>query len=231
MMLRRIKCVCQSASVFVLVLLMQGCQSANPMLDTFSQVWPAPMQVANLTLGYEYLWVSWDGKASVMALGAREMHDSAVHEHWYTGQGEMLYLVDGRVQQALGFTHELRQQKGAPPAWRSFAAQLEQVSMKEQNQSNKDVVWTRQLDVMPGYRFCVQETVVSSTVAEPTRMPEGVPAHAHWVADKVLGKKANGLPWLYAQLFAVANGRVVYSEQCLAPAVCLKLRPLGGVLP
>jgi hypothetical protein len=29
----------------------------------------------------------------------------------------------------------------------------------------------------------------------------------------------------------VANDRVVYSEQCLAPAVCLKLRPLGVVVP
>ena len=135
----------------------------------------------------------------------------------------MLYLVNGRVQQALGFTHELRQQTGTPPAWGRFDAALVQAT--------QDVVWTRQLDVMPGYRFGVQETVVSRTVAEPTRLPEGVPAHAPWVADEVLGKKANGLPWVYAQLFAVANGRVVYSEQCLAPAVCLKLRPLGVVVP
>jgi hypothetical protein len=223
MMLPRVKCVCQFVSTFVLVLLMQGCQSTNPMLDTFSLVLPAPVQVANLAPGFEYLWVSVDGKASVMALGARETRGTAVHEHWYTGQGEMLHLVNGRVQQALGFTHELRQQTGAPPAWGRFDAALVQAT--------QDVVWTRQLDVMPGYRFGVQETVVSRTVAQPTRLPEGVPAHTQWVADEVLGKKANGLPWVYAQRFAVANGRVVYSEQCLAPAVCLKLRPLGVVVP
>jgi hypothetical protein len=184
---------------------------------------------------FEYLWVSVDGKASVMALGAREARGTAVHEHWYTSQGEMLHLVNGRVQQALGFTHELRQQTGAPPAWDSFAAQRMPMNMKDQVSASphatKNAVWTRQLDVMPGYRYGVQETVVSRTVAEPTRLPEGVPAQAHWVADEVLGKKTNGLPWVYAQRFAVANDRVVYSEQCLAPAVCLKLRPLGVVVP
>lgn len=235
MMLPRIKCVCQYVSVLVLVLLMQGCQSTNPMLDTFSRVFPAPVQFANLAPGFEYLWVSVDGKASVMALGARETRGTAEHEHWYTGQGEMLYLVNGRVHQALGFTQELRQQTGAPPAWDSFAAQLMPMNMKDQvsapPHATKDVVWTRQLDVMPGYRFGVQETVVSRTVAEPARWPEGVPAHAQWVADEVQGKKTNGLPWVYAQRFALVNNRVVYSEQCLAPAVCLKLRPLGVVVP
>lgn len=231
MILHCLKCVSLSMSVLVVALTLQGCRGSNPVYDTLTNVLPWSQQYANLQPGFEYLWVSVDGKASVMALGARETRGNAVHEHWYTGQGEMLHLVDGRVQQALGFTHELRQQTGAPPAWGSFAAQLGQVSMKDQTQSTKDVVWTRQLDVMPGYRFGVQETVVSRTVAEPARLPEGVPANAQWVADEVRGKKANGLPWVYAQRFALANNRVVYSEQCLAPAVCLKLRPLGVVVP
>jgi hypothetical protein len=223
MMLRCLKCVCLYVSAMVVALTMQGCRSTNPVYDTLTNVLPWSQQYASLQPEFEYLWVSVDGKASVMALGAREARGTAVHEHWYTGQGEMLYLVEGRVQQALGFTHELRQQRGTPPAWGRFDAALVQAT--------QDVVWTRQLDVMPGYRFGVQETVVSRTVAEPTRLPEGVPAHAQWVADEVLGKKANGLPWVYAQRFAVANGRVVYSEQCLAPAVCLTLRPLGVVVP
>jgi hypothetical protein len=223
MMLRCLKCVSLYMSALVVALTMQGCRGSNPVYDTLTNVLPWSQQYASLQPGFEYLWVSVDGKASVMALGAREARGTAVHEHWYTGQGEMLYLVNGRVQQALGFTHELRQQTGTPPAWGRFDAALVQAT--------QDVVWTRQLDVMPGYRFGVQETVVSRTVAEPTRLPEGVPAQAQWVVDEVLGKKANGLPWVYVQRFAVANGRVVYSEQCLAPAVCLKLRPLGVVVP
>ncbi|CAN1486303.1 Group 4 capsule polysaccharide formation lipoprotein GfcB [Burkholderiaceae bacterium] len=214
-------------------LMAQGCRSVNPVYDTFTNVLPRSLLVTNLQPGFEYLWVSVYGKASVMALGARETRGNAVHEHWYNGQGEMLHLVDGRVQQALGFAHELRQQTGAPPAWASFQGEMQrtQAQAERQAQATKDVTWKRQLDVMPGYRFGVQETLVSRTLAEPDRLPEGVPANAQWVADEVFGKKANGLPWVYAQRFAVANGRVVYSEQCLAPAVCLKLRPLGVVVP
>jgi hypothetical protein len=225
MNLRFFLCVPLYAPLFASVLLLQGCRSSNPVYDTLTNVLPWKAQYANLQPGFEYLWVSLDGKASVMALGSRDVRGTAVHEHWYTGQGEMLYLVDGRVQQALGFTHELRQQTGAPPVWGSFEAVLGQV------QPIKDVTWTRQLDVMPGYRFGVQETLVSRPLAEPARLPEGVPARAQWVADEVQGKQANGLPWVYAQRFAIKNNRVVYSEQCLAPNLCLALRPLGVVVP
>jgi hypothetical protein len=222
------------ASLLAGVLMLQGCRSSNPVYDTLTNVLPWKQQYASLQPGFEYLWVSFDGKASVMALGAREMRGAAVHEHWYNGQGEMLHLVNGRVQQALGFTHELRQQTGmAPPAWSSFGAALGQTLGQAlgQGQTIRPVTWSRQLDVMPGYRFGVKEFVVSRSEAEPARLPEGVPAGAQWVADEVQGKKANGSPWVYAQRFAVANDRVVYSEQCLAPVVCLKLRPLGVVVP
>jgi hypothetical protein len=206
-------------SVLVVVLMVQGCRGSNPVYDTFTNVLPWSKQYASLQPGFEYLWVSVDGRASVMALGLRETRGMAVHEHWYTGQGEMLYLVNGRVQQALGFTHEVRHQTGQAPAW------------SELGQSLNAVQWTRQLDLMPGYRMGVQEYVASSSVAEPSRLPEGVPAHARWYADTVNGKYANGLAWRYEQRFAVANDQVVYSEQCLAATLCLKLRPLGVVVP
>ena len=212
------------------LLMVQGCRSANPVYDTFTNVLPRPLQIANLQRGFEYLWVSVDGNASVMALGARETRGNAVHEHWHNAQGEMLYLVNGRVQQALGFTHELRHQTGAPPDWGSLVAEgpkPTQTAMPD----NKALAWKRLLDVMPSYRYGVEELVLTRMVAEPARLPEGVPAQALWVVDEVQGKKANGSAWLYAQRFALVNNRVVYSEQCLAPAVCLKLRPLGVVVP
>lgn len=227
--------------VVALALTVQGCRSSNPVYDTLTHALPWTPQVASLQPGFEYLSVSIDGKTSVMALGQREVRGTAVHEHWYTGQGEMLYLVDGRVQQALGFTHELRQQTGEPPAWSSFKTAQQQtpptkpvaepVPVPVLSYEPQDFSWKRQLDVMPGYRFGVQETVQTRTVAEPARLPDGVPARALWVAEEVRGKKANGLPWVYAQRFALVNERVVYSEQCLAPALCLALRPLGVVVP
>jgi hypothetical protein len=219
MILRCLKCMARCVSVLVVVLIVQGCRGSNPVYDTLTNVLPWSRQYASLQPGFEYLWVSVDGRASVMALGSRETRGRAVHEHWYTGQGEMIYLVNGRVQQALGFTHEVRHQTGQAPAW------------SELGQSLTAVQWTRQLDLMPGYRMGVQEYVASRAVAEPSRLPEDVPAHAQWYADIVNGKHANGLAWRYEQRFALANDHVVYSEQCLAATLCLKLRPLGVVVP
>lgn len=219
MILRCLKSVARYVSVLAVVLLAQGCRSSNPVYDTLTHMLPWSKQYASLLPGFEYLWVSVDGRASVMALGTRETQGNEVHEHWYTGQGEMLYLVNGRIQQALGLTHELRHQTGKPPTW------------VELGQSPKGVQWTRQLDVMPGYRLGVQEYVVSSTIPEPSRLPDDVPPRAQWYVESVSSTNANGLPWRYEQRFARVNDRVVYSEQCLAPALCLKLRPLGVVVP
>jgi len=36
-----------------------------------------------------------------------------------------------------------------------------------------------------------------------------------------------GEDWVFAQHFALHQGRVVYSEQCLAPTVCFKFQPMG----
>lgn len=219
MILRCLKSLARYVPLLAVVLVAQGCRSSNPVYDTLTNVLPWSKQYASLQPGFEYLWVSAGGKASVMALGSRAVRGNDVHEHWYTGQGEMLYLVNGRVQQALGFTHEVRQQIGAPPTWAALG------------QSPQPVQWSRQLDVMPGYRLGVQEYVVSSPMAEPTRLPDGVPPTAQWYVDAVSSTHANGLPWRYEQRFARLNDRVVYSEQCVAAALCLKLRPLGVVVP
>jgi hypothetical protein len=47
------------------------------------------------------------------------------------------------------------------------------------------------------------------------------------VSSRLLGGRA----WRYRDRFAVQAGRVVYSEQCINPGLCLTLRPLGVVNP
>jgi hypothetical protein len=80
---------------------------------------------------------------------------------------------------------------------------------------------------MPGYRYGVVETVTSNRVHAPKRLPDGVKSQAQWVAETVSSKGHDGLEWWYLQKFALLNDRVVYSEQCLDKALCLKMRPLG----
>ncbi len=200
-----------------------GCRS-NPTYDTLTTLLPWGKQYAYIQPGFEYLWVSLDGRASVMALGERSVDEQAlvrhVHERWYTGQGEMLYLVDGRIQQALGFTHELRSQMAR--AWPEWAAVLE---------TNRQVDWRRQVDLMPGYRYNVVNHVTTYKTPSPNKLPEGVPASARWVADLVEGKSGDGQAWRYVQKFAISNGQVMYSEQCIDKDLCLQMRPLGVVVP
>ena len=199
-------------------LLLWGCRS-NPTLDTLTNLNPWKSQYASVQPGFEYMWVSLDGKASVMALGERSVQGSGafihVHEWWYTGQGEMLYVLDGRIQQALGFTHERRRLVGQAPAWADVL------------QAAKEVPWSHTADIMPGYRSGVTEHVTSQPIRPPKSLPEGVSSTAQWVMDTVGSKNADGKEWWYLQKFAVLDGQVVYSEQCIQQNLCLKLRPLG----
>jgi len=188
-----------------------------------STLLPKSTQIKLYKPGFEYLAVSLDGRASVMALGERRVYGRGesrhVHEHWYTGQGEMLYLVDGRIQQVLGFTHEWRGQTSMPPIWDAVLS------------NSREISWRRVLDVMPGYRYNLIDTVTTYKTTAPQRLPDGVSPQAQWVADLVNSKDDDGLEWWYLQKFAVLNSRVVYSEQCIDKALCLKMRPLGVVVP
>ena len=188
-----------------------------------STLLPQGKQINIYQPGFEYLSISVDGRGSVMALGERTVQSTGnsrqVHERWYTGQGEMLLVVDGRIQQAIGFTHEWRGQTSTPPTWASLL------------QSSREVSWRRSLDVMPGYRYNLIDNITSYKTTAPKRLPEGVSPQAQWVADLVASKGDDGLAWWYLQKFAVLDDRVVYSEQCIAKALCLALRPLSVVVP
>ncbi len=158
-----------------------------------------------------------------MALGERSLvvvaPNVARHEYWYTGQGEMLYLRNGRIQEAKGFTQEWRGQTSSPPEWADLL------------QSNRAISWRRQLDVMPGFRYNLVDHITTYNLPTPKQLPESVPTNALWIGDSVESKIENGRPWRFEQKFALEQGVVVYSEQCLAPELCFKLRTLGVVVP
>ena len=199
-------------------LLLWGCRS-NPTFDTLTNLNPWKSQYANVQPGLEYLLVTLNGKSSVMGLGERTVQGSELNRHvqerWYTGQGEMLYVLDGRIQQALGFTHERRGQTGQAPTWADVL------------QAAKELPWSRTVDMMPGFRYGVTEHVTTQPIRPPKSLPEGVSPKARWVMDTVGSKVIDGREWWYLQKFAVLDGQVVYSEQCIQQDLCLKLRPLG----
>lgn len=198
-----------------------ACGVPNPVVETLRYALPGGRQFAELRAGQAYLVVELEGRASVMALGSRRVEGTPpfedVTEYWYNGQGEMLVLKNGRIHLAIGMAQEWRSNVSQPPRWR------------EAFTPGGVHTWGRQLDRMPGYRFGSQDEIATGPIERPSNTPDGVSADAQWVGDVVQSHTRYARPWQYTQRFAVLNDRVVYSEQCVSEAVCLKLRHLGAV--
>lgn len=193
-----------------LALLLASCANFNATLDTALAVWGPPP--ARLVPGFEYLEVSVGSHRTVMALGKREQTGGAWLEQWFSGQGEMLELRDGRIHRALGMTHEVRETRAKPPAWDSRPAL-----------AAPGMAWSRQRQVMPGYQLRLEE-VRSQDISPPDAGPF---AEAQWVQEEVRTRVLGGPAWQYTERFALREGRVVYSEQCIHPELCFRLRPMG----
>ena len=196
-----------------------ACQGFNPVVDTFATLIPKPATYGIYQPGLEYLQVSLQGRDGAMALGYRQTKGPDVHEHWYSGQREMLHLVNGRVVEVQGMTHEVRKQSDKVPSWQELA------------ESKRPLVWSRTKDLMPGYRYGQVEYIISQWVEPTPKEAALVNQPAQWFIEQVKSKTADGREWLYNETYAVVKNQVVYSEQCIAPEVCLTLRPIGMVKP
>jgi len=177
-------------------------------------------KVIDLKPGFEYLLIEIDGRKTAMALGSREVlvqqGQEKVHERWYSGQREMIHMVNGRLHTAVGLTVEWRHQRSTPPTWGAVG------------QTQDKLTWGRELDIMPGYRFGQTDHVQTRVSSAPKGAPI-LPSDALWFSDWVRSPQPLGEDWVFAQHFALHQGKVVYSEQCLAPTVCFKFQPLGMV--
>lgn len=193
-----------------------GCNTVNPAWDTLQTTFGGLRPPPPLVPGIPYLSVKANGHQAYMALGYRDAvvqnGQSVLEDTWYSGQQEMLVLRDGRLHRAMGMTHEWRRQDSQPPAWSAVQAQPTR--------------WQRLRDVMPGYRTAVRDVIDTRAIAAP-RANTAWPAGVQWFEDQVSSTHADGRPWLYTQRFAWHPQQgVLYSEQCLAPEVCLTLSPV-----
>lgn len=205
---------------FIFFLSLSGCQS-NPTFETFKNLLPWAKKYSQVSPGFEYILVTTREQNALMALGERRIDESKnqTHEHWYTGQGEMLYLVEGRIQKALGFTNEIRGQVNAAPTW------------DEVIKSKRELTWRRQIDLMPGFRYGVVDNFSTKKIETPIKLPDSLPTSSKWITDLVESKAADGRTWWFLQRFALYEGRVVYSEQCIGNDLCIKIKYLGVLVP
>jgi hypothetical protein len=207
--------------VSISALMMLGCQGFNPVTDTAGYFFQSNWSQKNgiFKPGFEYLELDWQGRKTALALGYRNIQGSQVVEHWYSGQGEVLKLHNGRIVQVNGMTQEVRYTSTDLPVWAELLAH------------RLPVVWSQTKDTMPGYRYGLQEFVISQQVTAIRAEASLLREPAQWVLEEVKSKQISGQMWIYQQKFAIQNDRVIYSEQCVAYDMCFKLKPLGVVVP
>lgn len=161
---------------------------------------------------FEYLRVTVRGRPAYLALGNEENAAGGRVKVWYSARKEVLELQGGRVVGASGLTTEWRNVKLMDvPSWRTVSA------------TPHAVEWTRTRDVMPGYRYGIEDRLALRRIETPrsTRLASIDPAQLTWFEERVVRTDADPLP---AAIYGVdlRDGReeVVYGEQCLSPDLC-----------
>lgn len=170
-----------------------------------------PLDQIQLHPDLQYLRVSLGGREALMVLGYTEQSAHGPVEVWYSSQGEVLQLQNGRILSTTGLALDWRRVEYRNlPAWSKAFAQ-------------RSHEFVRVRDQMPDYRFGITETISLYPIAAPKNARlAGIPAtKLIWFEERVI-PNPDGLASARFGLYA-KNGenRVVYAEQCLSAKLCL----------
>jgi hypothetical protein len=196
------------------LLLISGC-SHTPITLTFAEAAGmskrnAVVDTLQLNPQLRYLRVTIKEKPLLMVLGYEEATPQGTLETWYSNQGEVLQLLNGRVRSTAGLAIDWKNIRyQALPTWAGLVGS-----------TSKEFV--RVHEQMPRYAFDVSEQVQIYSVPAPTNANlTGMPAsQLKWFEEKVKGT-SQALPSARFGL-AMNNGKpvVVYGEQCFATDLC-----------
>jgi len=197
-----------------------GCSTGSQALvDTARSVWggPSAADSTRLNPGFRYLRVSIDGRAALLVLGYVDAHPRGRTEVWYSAEREVLKLQNGRVVGVTGLTTEWR--RVALPALPDWTALLA---------STQPFEWTRTRDVMPGYRYGVEDRLTLKRIDPPDDsrlVGKGGKGSRNLIwFEEIVAPDARGeraLPPVRYALDPRATGEpVVYGEVCLARDLC-----------
>ncbi len=203
----------RSLGVALLMLTLGGCGHTALTRTIFDAV-PGFRNNADsikLNPNLRYLRVTARGRVALMVLGYVEKHPQGPIEVWYSSEAEVISLQKGRIVATAGLETDWHAVKNfSLPDWKDMVG-------------GPAVVYRRERDQMPGYRFGIQESVTLYPIAPPSNAKlVGIPATAlRWYEEAVIGQP-DGLP--SARFAAQLNDsapRIVYGEQCLSPTLCL----------
>ena len=165
----------------------------------------------NLNPNLRYLRVTVRGRVVLMVLGYVEPHPEGAIDTWYSSEGEVIRLQNGRVVGTAGLETNWRAVRNSSlPAWKDMLGR-------------SAVTYKRERDQMPGYRFGIAETVSLYPVPVQTNAKhKGLSVQGlRWYEEAVLGKPGGPPSARYALLAKNGDPRVVYGEQCLVTDLCI----------
>jgi hypothetical protein len=230
---------------FVLLIL-YGCISVKQAWDTLEAVSGiGEGKNAVLSPGIEYLKVKVNEHQYTMSLGYRTFPnpnaeqniifkgnetsrdqlvknaklyspDNEVHEFWYSGQREIIELVNGRIVSVDGIDMNWKQINSTAPSWDLIF-------------TSAQISWIRNRDLMPANKLILKDKVLTRLIKVPPKQAKELGGNSVWYEDDIASKNLDGSNWNYKQLFAVTDGRVTYSEQCISQNFCLSLKYIGTI--
>lgn len=210
-------------SLVIPACLLAGCASGiSSVAETFRFLGSRNAATENATLSpsQRYLRVVVDGRVVLLALGYITHNPNGVIETWYSAQGEVLKLQDGRIVGTTGLITDWREVRFSTlPNWLAV--------------SDSPVAYSREHDEMPGYRIGIQEKLLLRSVPPPQRTSlQGLAAdHLRWFEEQA--ESMNGAhvlpPSRYAIEFPPDGPRVVYGEHCFSESICISWQhwPVG----
>lgn len=164
---------------------------------------------------YRYLRVATGDEAVFMVLGYIDQRPEGAVEVWYSGSGEVVRLLDGRLVGTTGLSTDWREVRfSGLPAWTADA-------------SSPPIAKTyqRQRDMMPGYRFGIRDEIVLTPIAAPQQAAVAGTAAAslRWYEERSVSRPATASlpPARFGVSQAGGTPRVVYSEQCISNDLCM----------
>ncbi len=216
----------KSRSAALLIVLaasaLAGCAgSTTAVFDSLKYAVQRNSDLASVKLNpdFRYLRASIQGRTVLLVLGYVDQHPLGPVEVWYSAEREVLRLQNGRIVGATGLTTEWRNvQLSDSPRWASILAAAFH-SIK------------RVRDIMPGYSYGVEDTLVARPSSPPARssLIDVDPSSLAWFEETIARTHRTGRPGPAFDSDAVSRfavridgtqETVVYGEQCLSKEVC-----------
>jgi len=183
-----------------------------------------------------YLRVTVRGRVAFMVLGYVEPYPEGNIDTWYSSEGEVLRLQNGRIVGTAGLETDWRAVRPvALPAWKDMAARAgvgynqdrvgrAAVVENQDMVGRAAVLYSRERDEMPGYRYGIAERLRLYPVPVPynSKLVGLSPTSLRWFEEEVIGQPDGLASGRYA-LHTKEDGEplVAYGEQCLSRTLCI----------